>query len=200
MPIKINVVDNNSEVRVKPKSNDEVKLKPDCGLENGRLESLINTERAERIEADKLLQDTKQDLGYIQVEPYLVSGQPYGIFSEGVLEKLKKYLVNKISLGNYIYSLSISNGNLKTYFCARGDIVINKIDVNFETGVFRLIQANEHMVTQEQIDFWNNKVTAYATERKPDVGDKYHDGYNNTLVLDKDNYIDGNGNMVIKGE
>lgn len=200
MPIKINVVDNNSEVRVKPKSNDEVKLKPDCGLENGRLESLINTERAERIEADKLLQDTKQDLGYIPVEPYLVSGQPYGIFSEAVLEKLKKYLINKISLGNYIYSLSVSNGNLKTYFCARGDILVNKIDVNFETGVFRLIQANEHMVTQEQIDFWNNKVTAYATERQPDAGDKYHDGYNNTLVLDKDNYIDGNGNMVIKGE
>ena len=200
MAIKLNVVDNNSEVRVKPSTKDIVPAKPNSGIDNARYEALVNKERQERIIADEILQNTKQDLGYISVEPYLVSGQPYGIFSEEILEKLKKYLVNKISLGNYIYSLSVSNGNLKTYFCARGDILVNKIDVNFETGVFRLIQANEHMVTQEQIDFWNNKVTAYATERQPDAGDKYHDGYNNTLVLDKDNYIDGNGNMVIKGE
>ena len=153
MPIKIDVVDNSSQVRVKPTDNKTVKLKDDCDTKEARIDSLIKTERAERIAADQLLQDTKQDLGYIQVEPYLIPGQSYGVFSEAVLEKLKKYLVNKISLGNYIYSLSVSNGNLKTYFCARGDITINKIDVNFSTGVFTLIRANEHMVTEEQMRF-----------------------------------------------
>lgn len=200
MAIKLNVVDNNSEVRVRPSTKDVVPAKPNSGIDNARYEALVNKERQERIAADELLQSTKQDLGYIPVEPYLVEGQVYGIFPEAVLEKLKKYLVNKISFGNYIYSLSVSNGNLKTYFCARGDIAVNKIDVNFSTGVFTLVRANEHMVTEEQMRFWDNKVTAYSIDRQADSGDKYHDGYNNTLVLDKNNYIDGNGNIVNKGE
>ena len=37
MPIKLNVVDNNSEVR----------LKPDCGIDNARYEALVNKERQE---------------------------------------------------------------------------------------------------------------------------------------------------------
>ena len=74
MPIKIDVVDNSSQVRVKPTDNKTVKLKDDCDTKEARIDSLIKTERAERIAADQLLQSTKQDLGYIPVEPYLVEG------------------------------------------------------------------------------------------------------------------------------
>lgn len=188
MPIKLNVVDNNSNVRVKPKSNDEVRLKPDCGIDNARYEALVNKERQERIEADQELQDTKQNLGYIRLEDYLRSGS-IGQFDPKTTELLKKYLVNKLSFNGYIYSLSISNGNKATYFCPREETEYKKVEVNFTDGSFGLLKSNEHTVTQEQIDFWNNKVTAYAILIKED---------DNTLHLDSAKTIAEHGNVVTK--
>lgn len=184
MPIKLNVVDNNSEVRVRPKSNDEVRLKPDCGIDNARYEALVNKEKQERIEADRELQDTKQNLGYIRLEDYLISG-PIGQFDPATTELLKKYLVNKLSFNGYIYSLNMSAGDRKIYFCPR-DIEYNKVEVNFTDGSFGLLKNNEHTVTADQIQFWNNKVTAYAT---------LIDEHDNTLFLDRVNTIDEHGNV-----
>ncbi len=189
MPIKLNVVDNNSSVRVKTKSNDEVRLQPDCGIDNARYEALVNKEKQERIAADQLLQETKQNKGYIQVEDYLVSG-PIGQFDPETLELLKSYLVNKLSFNGYIYSLSITNGNKAIYFCPR-ETEYNKVEVDFTNGSFGLLKNNEHTVTQEQIDFWNNKVTAYAIGIEETIND-------NTLHLDRINTIDEHGNVVIK--
>ena len=151
MPIKLNVVDNNSSVRVKPKSNSEVPVKPNCGIDNARYEALVNKEKQERIAADEEIKETKQNLGYIKLEDYLVSG-PIGQFDPETLELLKKYLVNKLSFNGYIYSLSISNGNRLTYFCPR-EVEYNKVEVNILDGSFGLLKNNEHTVTQEQIDF-----------------------------------------------
>ena len=187
MPIKLNVVDNNSEVRVKPKSNDEVRLKPDCGIDNARYEALVNKEKQDRIAADELLQNEKQNKGYIRLEDYLKSG-PIGKFDPETLNLLTSYLVNKLSFNGYIYSLSISTGNKVIYFCPR-DIEYNKVEVNFTTGDFGLLKNDEHTVTQEQINFWNNKVTAYTQV----IG-----GDDNTLFLDRVHNIDEHGNVIIK--
>ena len=129
----------------------------------------------------------KQNKGYIRLEDYLVSG-PIGQFDSATLELLKQYLVNKLSFNGYIYSLSVSTGNKVIYFCPR-DIEYNKVEVNFTTGSFGLLKNDEHTVTQEQIEFWNNKVTAYA---------QVLEANNNTLFLDRVNSIDEHGNVIIK--
>lgn len=190
MPIKVNVVDNNSSVRVRPQAKDNVPTKPDSGIDNARYEALVNKEKQERIAADEALQNEKQNKGYIRLEDYLVSG-PIGQFDAATLELLKKYLVNKLSFNGYIYSLSVSTGNKVIYFCPR-DIEYNKVEVNFTTGSFGLLKNDEHTVTQEQIEFWNNKVTAYS---HPDEDAELALKGNNTLVLDKTNYIDEHGNI-----
>ena len=75
MPVKLNIVDNNSEVRVKPKSNDEVRLKPDCGIDNARYEALVNKERQERIAADEILQRqiTENKINFIHICYYFIN-------------------------------------------------------------------------------------------------------------------------------
>ena len=65
MPIKINLHDNTSHVRVKPKdASDEVKIKNDPCIQNKVLESQIKEEIGNRQKADQELQkqiDKKQD-------------------------------------------------------------------------------------------------------------------------------------------
>ena len=56
MPIDVKIVNNSSQVRVKPKSQDEVKVKSDCDTKEKVIESKLKQEREERIAADEYLQ------------------------------------------------------------------------------------------------------------------------------------------------
>ena len=183
MPIKLNVVDNNSEVRVKPKSNDEVRLKPDCGIDNARYEALVNKEKQDRIAADEALQKqiTDNKINFIPLDSYITvvtSYQKEGVLPQELLVYLRNNKLNKVILGNKVYYLAVKDGNTQQYFSnTSGDIPgepnFNKVNVNLETGEFivkdtwldaQAKAAQQHMdnreihITAEERVFWNNKL------------------------------------------
>lgn len=183
MPVKLNIVDNNSEVRVKPKSNDEVRLKPDCGIDNARYEALVNKERQERIAADEILQRqiTENKINFIPLDSYITEQTSYqksGVLPESILLFLRSNRLNKVVLGNKIYYLSIKDGNIQQYFSNTSDSIpnepnFNRVDLNTDTGEFiikdswldaQMKKAINHMndtnihITPEERVFWNNKL------------------------------------------
>ena len=183
MPVKLNIVDNNSEVRVKPKSNDEVRLKPDCGIDNARYEALVNKERQERIEADEILQRqiTENKINFIPLDSYITEQTSYqksGVLPESILLFLRSNRLNKVVLGNKIYYLSIKDGNIQQYFSNTSNNIpnepnFNRVDLNTDTGEFiikdswldaQMKKAINHMndtnihITPEERVFWNNKL------------------------------------------
>lgn len=183
MPIKLNVVDNNSEVRVKVKSKDEVRLKPDCGIDNARYEALVNKERQERIAADEILQAqiTENKINFIPLDSYITEQTSYqksGVLPESILLFLRSNRLNKVVLGNKIYYLSIKNGNIQQYFSNTSDNIpnepnFNRVDLNTDTGEFTIVDswldaqmklAIDHInnqdihITPEERIFWNNKL------------------------------------------
>lgn len=183
MPVKLNIVDNNSEVRVKPKSNDEVRLKPDCGIDNARYEALVNKERQERIAADEILQRqiTENKINFIPLDSYITEQTSYqksGVLPESILLFLRSNRLNKVVLGNKIYYLSIKDGNIQQYFSNTSNNIpnepnFNRVDLNTDTGEFiikdswldaQMKKAINHMndtnihITPEERVFWNNKL------------------------------------------
>lgn len=183
MPIKLDVVDNNSEVRVKVKSKDEVRLKPDCGIDNARYEALVNKERQERIAADEILQRqiTDNKINFIPLDSYITeqtSVQKSGVLPESILLFLRSNRLNKVVLGNKIYYLSIKNGNIQQYFSNTSNNIpnepnFNRVDLDIDTGEFtikdtwldeQMKKAINHMndtnihITPEERIFWNNKL------------------------------------------
>jgi len=183
MPIKLDVVDNNSEVRVKVKSKDEVRLKPDCGIDNARYEALVNKERQERIAADEILQRqiTDNKINFIPLDSYITEQTSYqksGVLPESILLFLRSNRLNKVVLGNKIYYLSIKNGNIQQYFSNTSNNIpnepnFNRVDLNIDTGEFTIKDtwldaqmklAIEHInnqdihVTLDDKLRWNNKL------------------------------------------
>ena len=183
MPVKLNIVDNNSEVRVKPKSNDEVRLKPDCGIDNARYEALVNKERQERIAADEILQRqiTENKINFIPLDSYITEQTSYqksGVLPESILLFLRSNRLNKVVLGNKIYYLSIKDDNIQQYFSNTSNNIpnepnFNRVDLNTDTGEFiikdswldaQMKKAINHMndtnihITPEERVFWNNKL------------------------------------------
>ena len=183
MPVKLNIVDNNSEVRVKPKSNDEVRLKPDCGIDNARYEALVNKERQERIAADEILQRqiTENKINFIPLDSYITEQTSYqksGVLPESILLFLRSNRLNKVVSGNKIYYLSIKDGNIQQYFSNTSNNIpnepnFNRVDLNTDTGEFiikdswldaQMKKAINHMndtnihITPEERVFWNNKL------------------------------------------
>lgn len=152
MPIKIDIVDSSSTVKAKAASgNSDVKLRPTCGANAARYESLIAKESQERKAADDSLRSEKQNKGFIRLEDFIGEGL-VGRFDANTLSLLNSCLINKISYGDHVYSLSVSARDKKTYFCSR-EIAYNKIEVDCASGAFILMANDEHTVTQEQIDF-----------------------------------------------
>ena len=183
MPVKLNIVDNTSEVRVKPKSNDEVRLKPDCGIDNARYEALVNKERQERIAADEILQRqiTENKINFIPLDSYITEQTSYqksGVLPESILLFLRSNRLNKVVSGNKIYYLSIKDGNIQQYFSNTSNNIpnepnFNRVDLNTDTGEFiikdswldaQMKKAINHMndtnihITPEERVFWNNKL------------------------------------------
>ena len=56
MPIDVKIINNSSQVCVKPKSQDEVNIKSDCDTKEKVIESKLKQEREERIAGDEYLQ------------------------------------------------------------------------------------------------------------------------------------------------
>ena len=123
MPIKVDVVDNDSYVNVRPKSNsavpvkkesndqvavlatsgDEVKVRSGCGADSARIEALIRE-----------LQLNKQNLGFVFLDEF--TGPHHdGSLTPNTLKLLKSYLVNKVAYQGNVYSLAKIRNNIYTY-------------------------------------------------------------------------------------
>lgn len=152
MPIKVDIVDNSSVVKVKPKSNDEIKAKNGCNSTANFLQYEI---------------DQKQD----KIEFITIVGPSLtGVLTQEELDALKSY-VNKIVVGKAIYRLSIVEGNIRKYFTSSEITEFNEINVNMETGEYSIVNKmnpiiQQHIendiihITEEERLYWNNKVSA----------------------------------------
>ena len=183
MPIKLNVVDNNSSVRVKPKSDNEVPVKPNCGIDNARYEALVNKERQERIAADEALQAQidENKINFIPLDNYITVDRPQqkeGIIPENILVYLRNNKLSKVILGNKIYYLSVRDGNIQQYFSNTSNNTsdkpnLNRVDLNIKTGEFiikdtwldaqmklainHINNSDIHITPNERL-FWNTKL------------------------------------------
>lgn len=191
MEIKLNVVDNNSEVRVRPSTKDIVPAKPNSGIDNARYEALVNKERQERIAADEALQRqiTENKINFIPLDSYIThttSYQKEGVLPQELLVYLRNNKLNKVILGNKVYYLAVKDGNTQQYFSnTSGDIPgepnFNKVNVNLETGEFivkdtwldaQAKAAQQHIdnreihITPEERLFWNSKLNCEDTVSK----------------------------------
>lgn len=146
MPIKIDVIDSNSSVYVKPKSNDtvsviktskdqvavradsgdEVKITNGSGVDSTRLEMLIRE-----------LQLNKQNLGFVFLDEF--TGPNYdGNLSPNNLKLLKSYLINKVAFRGNVYSLAKVNNYIYTYWSPKQDVNPNQVELNVNTGYFKI--------------------------------------------------------------
>ena len=107
MPIKVDIIDNSSQVRVRPKSNEEVHVKSGCDTTGKYLEAKIDKEIVDRKEADEELQRqiiTKQDKIY-----FINLFDAEGTLSEDVLNLLISSRLNKLVYLDNIYSYIADN-------------------------------------------------------------------------------------------
>ena len=127
MPIKVDVVNSNSTINVKPKDNtSNVKLNSGDSVDLRRIDALIEQ-----------LQRNKQDLGFIYVSDYLDPGQYHGTFTQSALNLLKMFLINKLNYSGSIYSLAKINNNIFDYICSTTNP--NTIRLDITNGFFEII-------------------------------------------------------------
>ena len=126
MPIKVNVVDNSSEVRVKT----------GCNVINKAQDARIDKEIQDRIAADKNLQiqiNQKQD----EIE-FITVYDLVGIIPSYELSLLVKNRVNRLIYQDKIYYYSIKDGNIRKYFTTAQTTEYNEIDVNINNGNYEV--------------------------------------------------------------
>lgn len=154
MPIKVDVVDNNSTIKVKDivDNNSTVNVKGGTGADIRRLEYLIAQ-----------LQKHKEDLGVIYLDDYLIEGQVYGVLPQNVLNLLISYLINKVSYNGNVYYLTKINETTLEYVCSQLNVNPNRVDVNKESGQFNFINALpiEHNQLQN-LDYLSSGHTGFA--------------------------------------
>lgn len=174
MPIKVDIVDNSSTVRVRPNSKDEVHVKSSCDTKEKVLEAKIDKEIEERKEADAELQAqiiTKQDKIY-----FITVFESAGTLSEDVLNLLISSRLNKLVYLDNIYSLSTKDNRYWRYM---GDTTdpnnLNTIVVDTVTGEYayssignavlqnHIADENRHLREGER-EFWNNKLNLNREE------------------------------------
>lgn len=168
MPIKVDIIDNSSQVRVKPKSQDEVHVKADCDTKGKALDAKLDKEIKERKEADAELQAqivTKQDKIY-----FITVFEPEGTLSEDVLNLLISSRLNRIVYNENVYYLSLKDNRYWRYM---GDTTnpntLNTIVVDTNTGYYAYsliingelqahIADNDRHIREGEREFWNNKL------------------------------------------
>lgn len=168
MPIDVKIVNNSSQVRVKPKSQDEVKVKSDCDTKEKVIESKLKQEREERIAADEYLQyqiNQKQNNIYF-IDLY----SPQGILDEDTLNLLTSSRLNKLVYLDNIYSLGTKDDRYWRYMGSTTDpnnlytIVVDTITgewIYSEIGNAVLqnhINDNNRHLRPGEREFWNNKL------------------------------------------
>ena len=166
MPIKVDLVSNSSQIRVKPTDNKDVKVISDAAVIDKVQDAKINKEIAERKAADNLLQiqiDQKQDeIAFITV--YELAG----IIPSQELAILVKNKVNRLVYQDQIYCLSIEEGNIRKYFTTTPTTEYNEIDVNITNGGYGIKstiapEIKEHLEDEDrhirvgEREAWNNK-------------------------------------------
>lgn len=80
----------------------------------------------------------KQDLGYIELDKYLLNPDCGEITDAYDLTRLNTYLVNKVSVNTNIYYLALSDTNVLIYFCTNSFVHYNQITVTRSNGRFQL--------------------------------------------------------------
>ena len=147
MPIKVNINDNTSNIRVKTSSSDEVKVKSDCKTDISRLEALIRQ---------------KQNLGFIYLDEYLDPNKLGGTLPRGKLNLLIDYLINKVSLEDHVYYLISSTPDSLSYVCPDLEVQDNQIDVNIHNGFFnRNVSRLDHS-SLTNLDYLSSGHTGFA--------------------------------------
>lgn len=174
MPIKVDIVDNSSQVRIKPKSKDEVHVHGGCDTTGKVLNAKIDKEIADRKEADEELQRqiiTKQDKIY-----FINLFDAEGTLSEDVLNLLISSRLNKLVYLDNIYSLSTKDNRYWRYMGQTTDPnMLNTIVVDTVTGEYvyssignavlqnHIADNNRHLREGER-EFWNNKLNLEADD------------------------------------
>ena len=168
MPIKVDIIDNSSQVRVRPKGQEEVHVKGGCDTTGKHLEAKIDKEIVDRKEADEELQRqiiTKQDkIVFIT----LLDG--HGTLEEDVLNLLISSRLNKLVYLDNIYSLSTKDNRYWRYMGDTTDPnILHTIVVDTVTGEYifseignaelqnHIADNNRHLREGER-EFWNNKL------------------------------------------
>ena len=166
--IKVDTQNNTSQVDVKPKSPEEIKLGYGCGVTDKAQDARITKEIADRIAADSLLQEQlykKQDLGFILLDPFFVSVINIGHIPEPLLARLNSYYINKVSLYEQVYYLVAATFDKLTYYCPSPKVELSKIEVDRITGQFTASSVPVSTLDHAQLgnlDYQNSGHTGFA--------------------------------------
>lgn len=168
MPIDVKIINNSSQVCVKPKSQDEVNVKSDCDTKEKVIESKLKQEREERIAADEYLQyqiNQKQNNIYF-IDLYSAQGT----LDPDTLNLLISSRLNKLIYLESVYSLSMKDNRYWRYMGDTTDPnMLNTIVVDTVTGEWtysaignallqeHIADNNRHLRSGER-EFWNNKL------------------------------------------
>lgn len=172
MPIKVNVHDNTSTIKVKPSCSDTIKVESGCASEGTRLEALIKEETKERKEADEYLQ--YQILNKEDKIKYIEIFSSEGTFDNEVLNLLISNRLNRIIYNDNYYMLSTKDNRYWRYMGQTTDpntlntIVVDTISGEWtysyiENAVLQnhIADNNRHLREGER-EFWNNKLNLEA--------------------------------------
>ena len=153
MPIKVDISNNRSEIKVNGSSSSEVKVRNECGTSSKILESQI-----------KHLQKHKEDIGFIFLDGYINENSLDGTLPKAELDLLSSYLINKVSYLGNIYYLNEEEENTLIYFCAKPGVEHNKVDLNKETGYFEItetVNTSDHSALYN-LDYLRSGHTGFA--------------------------------------
>lgn len=168
MSIPVRIIDNNSQIKVKVKGNDNIPVKSNCNVDKNRLEDLIKQERKERIAADEYLEaqivDKQDKIKYIELFT------PTGILDEEMLNLLISDRLNRIIYLDNYYMLSTKDNRYWRYMGQTTDPnILNTIVVDTSTREWtyseignaelqnHIADNNRHLREGER-EFWNNKL------------------------------------------
>jgi len=144
MAIKVNIKGNSTIPVDMSTNNTNIEMTNNCEVAHKILHSEIVAEThratAREDELDREIH-TKQNLGYIKLDKYLMNPDCGVITDRDDLFQLNSYLVNKVSVNNDIYYLTVSDNIDLVYFCTSVLATKNQITVKRATGQFQVTEV-----------------------------------------------------------
>ena len=168
-----NVVINNATINsrtidadVEQGANPNINIS-DTTINSRTVDADINGDAAIALTHDHLQDEinAKQDLGYIDLSPFMLNPTVGVLTDKKLLNKLNTYLVNKVSVNNNIYYLTLSNQNTLIYFCTSSYVTLNQLTLNRATGQFQLAAAGTSSTYHNQLhnlDYASSGHTGFA--------------------------------------